>query len=139
MGTFVVGPVESMPPGTRHRAEVDGRGIAIFNVDGTFYALRDVCPHQGARLSDGIIVGEVTADCPGEYQFDPGRHVRCPWHGWEYDLATGQSSYDPENDRVRAYDVSVEPGAALTGRQPGPFVAETVPISVENDYVVLEV
>jgi nitrite reductase/ring-hydroxylating ferredoxin subunit len=103
--------------------------------------LRDVCPHQGAALSDGMVVGEVTAECPGEYMFASGRHIRCPWHGWEYDLQTGQSSYDPQHDRVRSFDVSVESGADLlpSGRVAGPYVAETFTITVEDDYVVLEV
>ena len=66
--------------------------------------------------------------------------VRCPWHGWEYDLATGQSWFDPRESRVRAYDVTVEPGSEIctaTSRQPGPYVAETITISVEDDYVVI--
>jgi 3-phenylpropionate/trans-cinnamate dioxygenase ferredoxin subunit len=139
---FVVGALAELPPGAQRRVEVEGRGIAIFNVDGSLYALRDICPHQGAPLSAGVVVGEVTAARPGRYEFSPAKHVRCPWHGWEYDLATGQSSYDPSRDRVRSYEVSVERGEAIVGedgRVPGPFVADTVPISVENDYIVLEV
>jgi nitrite reductase/ring-hydroxylating ferredoxin subunit len=150
MPRFVVAPVASMPPGTQHRVEVNGRAIAIFNVDGAFFALRDVCPHQGAALSAGVVIGEVTADRPGRYEYCAGRHVRCPWHGWEYDLRTGQSSYDPARDRVRAYEVSVERGESLlsgrgseaeaaVGRAPGPYVAETIPVTVEDDYVVVEV
>jgi 3-phenylpropionate/trans-cinnamate dioxygenase ferredoxin subunit len=136
----VVGPVADLPPGTRRRIEVNGRGIAIFNDRGTFYALRDVCPHRGARLSDGTVVGSVTASGPGCYETDPARRlVKCPWHGWEFDLSTGQSWCDPEHARVRSYDVTVEQGAALaTGEPvPGPYVAETVEISVEDDYVVI--
>jgi 3-phenylpropionate/trans-cinnamate dioxygenase ferredoxin subunit len=116
-------------------------------VDGTFYALRDVCPHQGARLSGGVVVGWLEADGPGCYRFDPKRQlVKCPWHGWEYELATGQSWYKPESDRVRAYDVFVQTGRTLLneaeeseqGRLPGPYVAETFAVSVENDYLVIE-
>jgi nitrite reductase/ring-hydroxylating ferredoxin subunit len=136
----VLGPVDSLPPGTQRRVEVGGRAIAVYNVDGRFFALRDVCPHQGAPLSAGVVVSVLTADRPGAYDFCPTRkHVRCPWHGWEYDLATGKSWYDPERDRVRAYEVGVEPGAKLVdGLAEGPYVAETYPISVEDDYVVLE-
>jgi 3-phenylpropionate/trans-cinnamate dioxygenase ferredoxin subunit len=141
MAKHVVAPVATMPPGTQHRVEVAGRAIAIFNVGGSYHALRDVCPHQGAALSAGTVIGSVEAELAGEYEYCAGRRVRCPWHGWEYDLETGQSSYDPEHDRVRAYEVSVESGTELlpSGRAPGPYVAETVPISVENDYVVVEV
>ncbi len=141
MSKFVVGPVESFPPGTQRRVVVEGRGIAIFNVDGTFRALRDVCPHQGAELSAGTVVLSVTADQPGVYEVDPDRVlVKCPWHGWEFDLATGQSWCDPGRQRTRSYRVSVEPGAELAaqGREPGPYVAETITVSLEDDYVVVD-
>ena len=145
---FVVGVVSEMPPGTRRRVLVNGRAIAIFNDRGRFYALRDICPHRGAQLSDGTVVGSVTSTAAGCYETDPDRRlVKCPWHGWEFDLATGQSWCDPEHERVRAYDVTVEAGdrlggsevqtATMPGRQKGPFVAETIDISVEDDYVVV--
>jgi 3-phenylpropionate/trans-cinnamate dioxygenase ferredoxin subunit len=138
----VVGPVASLPPGTRQHVEIEGRGIVVFNVDGTFYALRDVCPHQGARLSPGLVVKWLEADEPGCYRYDPNRaFVRCPWHGWEYELSTGRSFFDPVHNRVRGYRVSVEPGKNLVedgSRQPGPYTAETISISIEDDYVVIE-
>jgi 3-phenylpropionate/trans-cinnamate dioxygenase ferredoxin subunit len=89
-------------------------------------------------------VGALSATGPGEYVFDGDRkRVRCPWHGWEYDLESGQSSCDVHS-RVRSYDVAVQGGAALIdqmgpdGRVIGPYVAETFTISVEGDYLVLE-
>jgi 3-phenylpropionate/trans-cinnamate dioxygenase ferredoxin subunit len=143
----VAGPVASFPPGQQKSVDVDGRAIAVFNVGGRFYALRDVCPHQGAALSGGVVTSSITATCPGEYEFHPEQKlVRCPWHGWAYDLATGQSWSDPDHSRVRHYPIEIEPGTALIaeqagfgGRVPGPYVAETISISVENDYVVIEV
>lgn len=146
MAKFVVGKVDAVPPGTQTRVVMGRRGIVIFNVAGTFYALRDACPHQGACLSKGVVLGHVTAQQPGEYDYDPGRKVvKCPRHGWEYELATGQSWYSGSRDRVRAYDVSVEPGTEVlsTGvsaaRAPGPFRAEVIPISVQDEYIVVEV
>jgi 3-phenylpropionate/trans-cinnamate dioxygenase ferredoxin subunit len=142
LSKFVLGPVEEFPRGTRCRVEVGGRGVAVFNVEGTFFALRDVCPHQGAELSAGTLAGAVSASQPGCYEYDAGRKlVTCPWHGWEYDLATGQSWFDPERKRVKPYDVAVARGRELVdtpgGRLPGPYVAETVSISVEREYVVI--
>jgi nitrite reductase/ring-hydroxylating ferredoxin subunit len=142
MRRVIVGPVEMIPPGTQRRVAVGGRAIAIFNVAGTLRAVRDVCPHQGAELSAGKVVGSVSASQPGDYEYDATRAlVRCPWHGWEFDLATGQSWCDPLRQRVRPYEVSVEHGEELLPdmeRQPGPYVADTIPISVENDYIVVE-
>lgn len=137
MARHALAPVDQVPPGTARSFKVGGRAIAIYNVAGRFYALRDACPHQGAALSGGTVVGAVRASQPGCYEFNPReRVVRCPWHGWEYDLATGQSYYSPRK-RVRSYPASVQPGAGLAAR-PGPYVAETFPISVENDYVVVD-
>jgi nitrite reductase/ring-hydroxylating ferredoxin subunit len=133
----VIGPTAELPPGTRRQVKVGHRELAVFNVDGTFYALRDICPHRGALLSDGTVVGSLTACGAGEYEYDPSRRlVKCPWHGWEFDLATGQSWCEPKRERVKAYDVSVQPGAELV---PGPYVAETISISVEDDYLVVEI
>ena len=87
------------------------------------------CPHEGAALCRGRLVGLMAADRPGEL-------LRCPWHGWEFDLRTGQSWCEPDTVRARTCHVTVEPGAALVK---GPFAAETVTVSVEQDDVVVEV
>jgi nitrite reductase/ring-hydroxylating ferredoxin subunit len=143
----VVGPVDTFPAGSCQRVEIGSRSIAVFHVDGRFYALKNVCPHQGAELSSGTVIGELTAEAPGDYCYRGSRkRVRCPWHGWEYDLETGASSFDPAHNRVRSYPVSVAAGDMLApelgeetrGRQPGLYVAETFPVSVEHDYVVVE-
>jgi 3-phenylpropionate/trans-cinnamate dioxygenase ferredoxin subunit len=74
---------------------------------------------------------------PGAYRYERrGEIVRCPWHGWEFDLRSGQSWFDPVHTRVRSYEVRVEPGAAVAR---GPYVAETYRVSVEDQYVVVEV
>jgi nitrite reductase/ring-hydroxylating ferredoxin subunit len=140
---FVICPVEAMPPGSRRRVKLGARHVAVFNVDGDFFALRDVCPHQGAALSAGQVVHCVQARKPGCYEWDPSTpFLRCPWHGWEYDLKTGQSWSGAS--RVRAFAVSVESGRSLAGsaagvaeRVPGPYVAETLEVSVEDNYLVI--
>jgi 3-phenylpropionate/trans-cinnamate dioxygenase ferredoxin subunit len=144
---MVLGTVDAFPLGSCRRMDVDRRAIAVFHLEDGFFAIKDSCPHQGAALSEGVVVGRLTADAPGCYRYDTEhKRVRCPWHGWEYDLRTGQSSFDPARNRVRSYRVSVEQGATLTadaepdgtGLVPGPFVAETFPITVEQDYVIVE-
>jgi 3-phenylpropionate/trans-cinnamate dioxygenase ferredoxin subunit len=64
-----------------------------------------------------------------------GEMLRCPWHGWEFDIKTGQSWCHPESVKARTYQVAVVAGETLAK---GPFVAETVPVSVEQNYVVVE-
>jgi len=140
---FVVCPLSSLPPGSRRSVRFGGRDVVVFNVRGGLFAVRDVCPHQGAPLSSGIVVNGVHSDRPGCYSWDPATpHIRCPWHGWEYDLTTGRSWSGPS--RVRTFPVTVEDGSTLDHRaatappRPGPYVAETLSVSVEDEYVVID-
>lgn len=67
--------VDDCPPGSSLEVVVEGRIVALFNVDGDFYALDGVCPHQGGPLGKGVLDGCV---------------VQCPWHGWRFDVTDGQ-------------------------------------------------
>jgi nitrite reductase/ring-hydroxylating ferredoxin subunit len=137
MSRHVVAPTRDVPPGSHKLFTVKGRPIAIFNLDGGFYGMLNRCPHQGGSLCDGIVTGLLISDKPGEYAYiRQGEIVRCPWHGWEFDIRTGQSYCDPERIRTKAYPVDVAPGAKVVE---GPYVAETVPVHVEEDYIVVEV
>ena len=74
---------------------------------------------------------------PGEYRYSrQGEILRCPWHGWEFDVRTGQSAFDPEKIRAKSYPVGIEPGKTVVE---GPYVAETIPVKVEENYVVVDV
>ena len=148
MPSVVVAETAELPPGTRRIVEVAGRSIGVFNVGGEFLAIRNRCPHQGGPLCEGVTVGSIESDQPGEYRHDrPGEIIRCPWHAWEFDLRTGASWFDPAHQRVRAYEVEVREGAELgdaevapprPGLLPGPYRAETIPVRVDGRYVVLE-
>ena len=157
---YVVARADEIEPGKRKIVEVAGLTIGVFNVGGEYFALRNRCPHQGGPLCEGKQWGLLTARVPGEFEFGrEGEIIGCGWHGWEFDIRTGQSWCEPERLRVRAYQVSVEPGAAIVaeprpegtgpaeadpdspipGRVRGPYVAETYPVSVDGQYVVVEV
>jgi len=134
MARHVVAAVAEIPPGARRRVEIEGRPVAVFNVNGEFFALLDRCPHQGASLCKGKLVGLVESAGPGQYRYSrQGEIIRCPWHGWEYDLRTGKSWCEPH--RVRSFPVAIEPGRTLVE---GPYVAETFPVRIEDDYVVID-
>jgi nitrite reductase/ring-hydroxylating ferredoxin subunit len=136
MGKHVVAAVGDIPPGTRKLAQVNGRAIVVFNLGGEFFALNNRCPHRGGNLHQGRQTGLVESNEPGNYCYSrQGEIIRCPWHGWEFDIRTGQSWCDPTRVRARQYAVSVQPGTRLVA---GPYVAETVPVTVEGDYVVVE-
>jgi 3-phenylpropionate/trans-cinnamate dioxygenase ferredoxin subunit len=137
MTRHVVATVEEVTPGARKRVTVKGRDIVLFNLGGEFFALIDRCPHEGAPLGRGHLCGLARSSEPGQYSLErKGEMLRCPWHGWEFDIRTGQSWCDPKNTFVKQYAVTVEPGETVAK---GPFRAETVPVSVEQDYVVIEV
>ena len=68
--------VDDCPPGTARETVAGDRVVAVYNVDGTIHAMDGVCPHQGGPLGKGSLSGCV---------------VTCPWHGWQFDVRTGQS------------------------------------------------
>jgi nitrite reductase/ring-hydroxylating ferredoxin subunit len=137
MSRHVVAAVSELPPGSRKLVHVKGRPIAVFNIGGEFFGLLNRCPHQGGSLCDGVLTGLLESPQPGQYIYTrKGEILRCPWHGWEFDIRTGQSYCDPERIRAKAYPVDVEPGKTVVE---GPYVAETVPVRVEEDYVVIDV
>ena len=72
---FRVAAVDDIPAGSCKELTVKDRVVALFNVDGQFYALDGVCTHAGGPLGEGTLNGKI---------------VTCPWHGWQYDVTTGQ-------------------------------------------------
>jgi 3-phenylpropionate/trans-cinnamate dioxygenase ferredoxin subunit len=137
MSRHVVAATSEIPPGGRKLVTVKGRPIAIFNLGGEYFGLFNRCPHQGGSLCDGKLTGLLESPAPGTYVYSrKGEILRCPWHGWEFDIRTGQSYCDPDRIRTRAYPVQTAPGSRVVA---GPYVAETVPVRVEDEYVVVEV
>ena len=135
MSKHVVAPAREFPPGSRKRVTVGGRSIAVFNIGGELFALLDRCPHKGGSLCEGKLTGLVQSPQPGVYSYSrAGEILRCPWHGWEFDVRTGKSHCDPERVRAKSYPVTVEPGGELAE---GPYEVETFAISIEQEYVVL--
>jgi nitrite reductase/ring-hydroxylating ferredoxin subunit len=136
MAKHVVAKASEIAPGGRKLVEVKGRAIVIFNLSGEFFAISNRCPHQGGNLSQGHLTCLVESSEPGEYRTSRhGEIIRCPWHQWAYDIRTGKSWCDPGGVQVRNFPVTVEAGARLVE---GPYTAETFAVSVEDQYVVVE-
>jgi nitrite reductase/ring-hydroxylating ferredoxin subunit len=132
----VVARADEIAPGTCKIVTAGGREIGIFNLGGEYFALANRCPHAGGPLCRGRIVGLISSEGPNRYRVSrPGEFIRCPWHGWEYDIRTGQSWCDPKSVVARHFEVTVEPGAELAK---GPYVAESFPVEVEADYLVID-
>ena len=128
MARYVVAKVEEIPPGERRIFAVADRSVGIFNLGGEFFALRNRCPHQQGPVCEGRISGFLQSSTPGEYLYSrAGEILRCPWHGWEFDIRNGQSWYDPVRPRVRRYEVLVAEGSTLVAEPPAEDAAEADP------------
>ena len=107
-----VATLAGLPHGERKIVKVPAFGkeieLGIFNVGGRLVAYRNVCPHAGAPVCEGRICGTTLPSEVGQYILArEGEIVRCPWHGWEFDLLTGEHLVD-EKMRLRPYDVEAE-------------------------------
>ncbi|MBI1851639.1 MAG: Rieske 2Fe-2S domain-containing protein [Planctomycetes bacterium] len=92
MPNVTVGNIGELAPGSCKRVDVNGKPVALYNVDGTVYASEDTCPHRGGPLGEGELEGTV---------------VTCPWHGWRFDVVTGQSPVNP-NAKIRTLPCALE-------------------------------
>jgi 3-phenylpropionate/trans-cinnamate dioxygenase ferredoxin subunit len=132
----IVAKVGDIPENGSKLVNVKGRAIAVFHVGGEYFAISNVCPHEGGSLCHGKLVGLIQSREPGVYERSrPNEILQCPWHGWEFDVRTGKSYCDPDSIKARAYSVTVKEGAELAE---GPFTAETFLVSVESQYVLIE-
>lgn len=98
-----VAATEEIPPGRGKAVSVDDRRIAVFNVDGTFYAIDDTCTHEEASLAEGAVYGDIVA---------------CPKHGSRFHLPSGRVLSLPAVIPVDTYPVKVEDGQVLLLPEP---------------------
>jgi nitrite reductase (NADH) small subunit len=109
----VVGAVDDFPPGTHRVVTVGRREYGVFNIDGAYYALPNVCPHQAGPLcradtTTGTLEIELCEDGTRSFTWaHEGEIVRCPWHGLEFHVPTGRCLAFPRLS-VRAYRLVVE-------------------------------
>ena len=115
---LAVAPEAEFNRGESRIVETDrGISIGVFNVEGDYRALLNRCLHQNGPLCEGGIEREIVGewDGPGERvrdQYGDGHVVKCPWHGWEYDLETGNLLHD-DSISVPTFDVVVEDGTVF--------------------------
>ena len=89
--------VSDVPAGAGKVVTVNGKDIALFNVDGAFFAIDNTCAHAEGPLGEGSLRGCV---------------VECPWHGWEFDVKTGKNAAD-DSCAVPCFEVKVEAGSVF--------------------------
>jgi nitrite reductase (NADH) small subunit len=90
-----IASVADCPPGKTLETVAGERVVALFNASGEFFALDGVCPHQGGPLSEGELSGCV---------------VTCPWHGWQFDVRTGQHQFSRSVVQPR-FETKIEDGS----------------------------
>ena len=94
MGTLVkVAEKKDLPAGSAIAVEVNGKQIALFNVNNQYYAIEDTCTHAGGSLSEGDVEGTI---------------VTCPWHGATFDITNGKVLSEPAPEGVKSYKVHIE-------------------------------
>ncbi|WP_255170082.1 Rieske (2Fe-2S) protein [Natrononativus amylolyticus] len=146
---YEVCSVRELPPGHSKIIEVkDGRhSIGVFNVNGEFYALANICPHQLAPLCEGTITGEITGDRAGDFELTrDGEVIRCPWHGWKFNIKDGTSVFNPHKLKTRSYKTEVEKvpqcvksnieeyGTRLEGDEPP---VDSYEVEIEDELIVV--
>ena len=90
-----VASVDELTPGSCRVADVDGTAVAVFNLGGEYFAIKDVCPHDGGELANGRVDGE---------------EITCPRHGARFSIRTGAVLGPPAFDDLRIYPVRVAQG-----------------------------
>ncbi|ALS21794.1 MULTISPECIES: Rieske (2Fe-2S) protein [Paenibacillus] len=111
MGKHIIGPVGQFSDGTVKIVDLEGKSVGIVCTGGKFYALRNLCPHQGGPACGGIFPTlKAAIQANGrivEYNDYEEPVVSCPWHGWEFDVKTGECLAD-RTRRIAVYDATIE-------------------------------
>ena len=108
---------EDIPPGTCKLGKVGDKEVAIYNVDGQFFATQSQCTHAGGPLCEGALWGDI---------------VTCPWHGSEFNVRTGEVTLDPATEPILTYPVTVIDGVITVGL-PGQVITENPPTEPHAD------
>ena len=110
MAEYRIGTLADFPVGSHQVVKAGRIEVGVFNVGGSLYALPNICPHQAGPLCDGPVTGEWRCSAATGWLTDFARRgevVVCPWHGIEFDIATGVSLATSKL-RVRPYQVVID-------------------------------
>ena len=104
MEWIAIAAVEAFPPGSCRTLDVEGVPVAVFNVDGAYFAIADTCTHEAEMLSDGFL---------------EGHEIVCPRHGSRFSLITGAALSPPAYEPVATFPVRIENGVVQLGTTAG--------------------
>jgi nitrite reductase (NADH) small subunit len=116
-----VGAVDDFALGRFKVFSLNGRPVGVVRTEQGFFAVRNRCPHQGAAICAGRVGGTMEPSVPGEFSYsEETLVVMCPWHRWEFALATGESYGRTTSKRLVTYGVEVEDGEVYVTMKGGP-------------------
>ncbi len=107
-----VATLAALPSGASQAVRVQDASIALFNVNGSIYAIDNICPHAGGPLARGALGGS------------DGAIVTCPLHGWRFDVRTGRSPH-LRGEQLRTFPVRMMDGSIAVGVEAGPPLSES--------------
>ncbi|NOU94510.1 Rieske 2Fe-2S domain-containing protein [Paenibacillus sp. LMG 31456] len=111
MNKYLAATVEEINVAGKKIVTVKEMEIGVFYIGGQYYAWRNMCPHAGAPVCKGLINGTTLPTHVYEYEFGcEGQILRCPWHGWEFDLTDGRHLAADSKAKLRGYPTAVEEG-----------------------------
>jgi nitrite reductase (NADH) small subunit len=115
--THVICRADELPPGAKKIVQIGKKSIGVFNIKGEYFAILNFCPHQHAPLCLGPVTGYAPpSDTVGEYTWSrDGEIIRCPWHGWEFDIKNGKSIFNPHRVKTASYPAALEKSAPCGG------------------------
>lgn len=117
-GGQVACDASDLPPGARLIVQLGRVSVGLFNIAGEIVAVRNLCPHAGAPVCEGLLTNAIVSDRPFERHIAfEGQILKCPWHGWEFKLPEGVTLTEP-HERLRVYPVTIEHGKVLVHTQP---------------------
>jgi nitrite reductase/ring-hydroxylating ferredoxin subunit len=106
---YLVCTIDQLQSGKAFIAEVNGIEIGIFLENEKVFAVRNMCPHKLAPVCEGTVSGTMLPSEPCDFQYGlEGQVLKCPWHGWEFDLASGESLFGISNRKVKTYQTILE-------------------------------
>jgi 3-phenylpropionate/trans-cinnamate dioxygenase ferredoxin subunit len=101
-----IGTVDEFPEGRCRILKVGEHEVGVYNIGGSFYAVRNYCPHKGAPICAGTLSGTMLPSAQGEYVYGmEGRALHCPWHQWAFDVQTGRALFGIDKSRLVCHTV----------------------------------
>jgi nitrite reductase (NADH) small subunit len=116
---YDIGAVDEFPPGSRKILDVGKRSVAVYNSGDALYAVQNICPHALAPIGRGALSGTMLPSTYGDFEWGmEGLVLRCIWHGWEFDVRTGETVCGTDRRRLVTFPITVEDGRIIVTLRP---------------------